>query len=290
MAKQVTTTLMTDDNDIQFTNFYTPPSETRSEKSEDENKVRKEFDETRTGQILDCTNKYHLGTTFFCLIPDKVLTVVNPKEPGVPRLYRKVTRPMDGRILEADSDKKRFNIQIPQLKDFKCKLSPSQQDIIRHLREQGKRFIELTAWDKRNLYPELGNMIRITNPAQIVFTYGKYIKFISATEGELQSPEIGHVRVMKFGKGQVGKTDFVTSINNAIKNKTDALGSSLWMSSFFNRTLGERNKVVTLSVSQAQGDIKSYIINTTLEETRPFEITQEDLDVADNLDRRVFNS
>ena len=280
------TTMMAEDINVDFTSFYTPAAEAPKGAGGEE---RKEKDETRTGQILDCTNAHHLGTTFFCLIPDKVLTVVNPKEPGVPRLYRKVVRPLDGRIMQADSDKLHVSVQIPQAKDFQCKLSPSQKDIIEHLHQQGRRFIDLTSWDKRTLYPEVSQLVRLAAPPQIAFTYGKLIKFISATDGDVKGPEIGHVRVMKFGKGQIGKNDFITALNTAIKNKSDALGTSSWMANYFNRSLGEHNKVISLSVSQAQQAIKSYILSVTLEETKMFELTEEDLEVANNLNRRVFN-
>jgi len=285
MSNDLTSIMSNDEQEIQFTNFFTPAAG-YEQKS---NFPKMEKDETRTGQILDCVNTYRLGTTFLCIIPDRVLTKVNPQEPGLPRLYRKVSRPLDGRVQDPDNEKFKMSIQIPQLKDFKCSLSPSQQDIIKHLHEQGKRFMDLTAWDKRKLYPEVNEMIRISNPAQIVFAYGKLIKFISADKGDVIDPEIGHVRVLKFAKGQVGKNDFVTVLMNAIKNKSDALGTSAWMSYFFNRTAGERNKIVALSVSQSNDAIKSYLLSTSLEETKPFEVTKEDLDVADNLDKRVFN-
>lgn len=284
-----TTMLMTDDNneEIQFTKFYTPTSSQPAEKKLGPGIAIK--DDTRAGQILDCVNAHRLGTSFFCIIPDRVLTIVDPNEPGVPRLYRKVARPLDGRVQDPEKPEYTMSIQVPQLKDFNCPLSSSQEDIIKHLHEQGKRFMDLTSWDKRNMYPEVTNMIRISNPVQIVFAYGKLLKYISNTEGDVVSPEIGHVRVLKFAKGQVGKNDFVTVLNSAIKNKTDALGSSAWMSYFFNRSVGERNKIVTLSVSQSNDQIKTYMLATTLEETRTFEITKEDIEIADNLNKRVFN-
>ncbi|MCQ2209135.1 MAG: hypothetical protein MJZ34_02475 [Paludibacteraceae bacterium] len=284
------TTMMSDDMNIDFTSFYQPAPDPETRTASNGTKFeKKEKDETRKGQVLDCTNPHRLGMTLFCLIPDKVLTIVNPNEPGVPRLYRRIQRGFDGSIVQPDNEKMHLSVQIPRTEDFKCNLLASQRDCLAHLQKLAGSFVRLTSYEQKDNYPEVARMIRITNPQQIVYTYGKLLKFISQSEGDVRGPEIGQVRVFKFAKGQVGKNDFATALNGAIQSRSDALGSTAWMGKFFNRCEGTHEKAVSLRVSQAEGAIRSYMINTSFEDVAPYEVTAEDLSIAENLDRRVFN-
>ena len=282
-------TLLSENEEMDYTTFYAPPAD--ASKKSGENGDKKEKDPTRTGQVIDMMNSHNLGTTLFCLIPDKILTVVEPGKPGVPRLYRKVQYGYAGRVQDPDSEnsKMRMNIQIPRVQDFTCELTQEQKKIINHLRDQAKNFKEFVNYKNKKKFPSIAEMISVDNPQQILYCYGRLNKFISADKGETKKEEAGHVRIFKFAKGELGKNDFATALNGAISNKINALGSSTWMKNYFNREAGQHDKVVSVKVDQSKGEVKKYSLTVSLEETAPFEITKEDLEVAGNLNSRVFD-
>lgn len=285
------TFLMEEGMEIDYTSFYTPKATVPGNYS-NEGFQKKESDPTRTGQVIDMMNSYNLGTTFFKLIPDKVLTVIDPSKPGVPRLYRKVVQGYAGRIQDPDNPKIFMNVQIPRVEEFlpEAGLTEEQKSKINFLRNQAKNFSEFTSFKNRGKFTQIQNMLpSLSRIPQSVYVYGKLIKVINSSKGEIKKEELGHVRVFKFSKGEVGKTDFITVFNNSLQNKIQALGSSSWMKDYFSRAEGEFTKVISVNVGQSTGKLKKYSLGVTLEEMAPFKVTAEDLEVAGNLNSRVFD-
>lgn len=279
-------TVAQSEDEIDYTSFYHPNAD--APKSGNEG-FSKEKDPTRKGQVIDVMNSHNLGTTFFCLIPDKVLTKVAGSDVGVPRLFRKITNAYSGSVRDPDNKKLKMQIQVPKVQDFICELTEEQKKKINKARNLMKNFKDFISYNNRKKYPEISNMITCTNNQQIILTYGKLIKFISKKDGEVKSEEIGHVRVFKFAKGEVGKSDFATVFNATISNKIAALSSSTWMKDYFSRIKGPHNRVVSVNVGQSSGSLKKYTLSATLEEVAPFEINEEDLEIAENLNSRCFD-
>lgn len=284
------TTVMTDEleDDINYDEFIIDePKKVTNAPAGNKNAT----DNTRAGQVLDMMNRYQLGTTYFSLIPDKILTAVDDKL--IPRLFRRVNWGYLGRIQSHDDARNYVNIQIPSFDDFKSNnvsLTQDQFDCLKRLRDQSKSFSKFTEYANRDRFPEIKKVLQsLSCSKQTVYTYGKLIKIVNKNKGEVKSNEVGHVRVLKFAKGELGKTDFATALSGAIQNKCTALGSSAWMKDYFSRTEGTRTKVVSSRVDQSDGAIKKYSISVTLEEIAPFEITAADLEIANNLNERVFN-
>jgi len=282
------TELIDDESDVDYSSFYNDNTSVQGSSSN----TKGQFDKTRTGQVLDMMNKYNLGTTLFCLIPDRILTDIGGRK--LPRLFRKISYGYTGRIIDPDNPKYYMNIRIPRVEEFKANgvsLTKDQWDLVVELRKQSQSFGKFTSFNNRKYYGEILKLLPFLQcPAQTVTTYGKVIRVISSVKGEVNDETIGHVRILKFTKGEVGKSDFITSLQGAISNKSTAFGSNAWMKEWFNRKPGIRNKLVSCNISQpAVSGIKKYSISTTLEEVAPFEITDEDLNVADNLNAKVFN-
>ena len=285
------TSVMEEGMEIDYTSFYSPAA-TVPGNSGSSNGQKKESGPTRTGQVIDMMNPHNLGTTFFRLIPDKVLTVVDPTKPGVPRLYRKVVLSYAGRIQDPDNNKLFMNVQIPRVEEFlpEANLTQDQKNTINALRAQAKNFCNFTTYKNKGKFTQIQSMIpSLSLVPQSVYAYGKLIKIINSTKGEVKNQEIGHVRIFKFSKGEVGKTDFITVLNNSLQNKVQALGSSAWMKDYFSRAEGEFSRVLSVNVGQSTGKLKKYSLGVTLEEMAPFTISKEDLDVAGNLNSRVFD-
>lgn len=276
------------EDEIDYTLFYHPDADALSNGGSG-NYQKKDKDPTKKGQVIDVMNSHNLGTTFFCLIPDKVLTKIAGSDAGAPRLYRKITNAYSGSVRDPDNDKLKMQIQVPKVDDFICELTPDQKSTINKCRNMMKNFKDFISFNNKKKYPEINNMISCTNNQQIILTYGKLIKFISKDKGEIKNEEVGHVRIFKFAKGEVGKSDFATVFNATISNKISALGSSAWMKDYFSRIKGQHNRVVSVNVGQSAGTIKKYTLSATLEEVAPFELTDEDLEIAENLNSRCFD-
>jgi hypothetical protein len=278
-----------DFEDLDFNEFYKGDTTNRNSGSASNAKSKDSSGFNRNGQVLDVMNPHNLGTLMFALIPDKVITIVDGK--SLPRLYRKVNHAYLGRTVDPTNPKYYMNIQIPSYGDFAdagVKLDSAQYDQLNRLREQAKNFTNFTSYQNAPKFPSIAKLApKLSYVKQPVFTYGKIVKFISSARGEVKD-DAGLVRLLRFTKGDIGKTDFVTSILAAISNKSAALNSNAWMKEWFNRTPGTRNKVVSVNISRANTGFKPYSLTTSLETVADFEVTTEDLEIASNMNERVF--
>ena len=288
---------ITDDMNINYTDFFydnMQPAEsntaTKTAKSGDK--------DTKEGRIFDVMTTNNLGTMLFCLLPDRVLR----EQDGVkkPRMFRRVPSGYEGYVVDPSSEKGyKLKIQIPHENDFAIygSLDGEQKKLIKELRKQAKNFSEVVSFDNKKMFPEIAQMISIKEVYQSFFCFAKVLSFngtVPTPKGSkytngLTEKELGHVRILKFTKGQSGLSDFGTILNNALKNKSTALKSVAWIKEYISRSLGERNKALCTNVSMSSGTPKRYNMSLSLEEVAPFEITQADLNIAENLDSVVYN-
>jgi len=250
-------------------------------------------DKSREGQILDAMNNYRLGTTYFRLIPDNIYSAVNGTQKL--RLYRRVDNALSCKI-QLDENKYAKSYSIPSLEDFErggTHLTTSQVALLTEIRRMVNDLVPVVNYDNKELYPEICKILnRCEYHKQIVFTYGKLLRYITEDKKEINLEENDHVRVFKFAKGKVGESDFITVFRDSMNNKNLASrgGSTAWQAGYFSRNVGEYNKIIACKVGRSKTGFKGYTLNLSFEQDDvPFEITEHDLEIAENLNERVFN-
>lgn len=279
---------ISDDMNIDYTDLFYDTAQTSSKSS------FKEKDPSKEGWVFDAMSMGNLGTTFFCLLPDRVL------REGKPRAFRRVPNGFEGYVIDPSSDKgKRMKFQIPSENDFSIykELDGEQKILLRDLRKQAKNFVEITSFENKGMFPEVTPLITIRDNYQTFFCFAKILSFVS-TAGPSKNPkytngltaaEIGHVRILEFTKGQSGLYDFGTTFNNVIKKRCAALKSVSWIKDYLSRCIGMRSKAFCMDVTASTVKPIRYSMSLSLEEVSPFEITQADLNIAENLDSAVYN-
>lgn len=288
---------ITDDMNINYTDFFydnMQPAEsntaTKATKSGDK--------DTKEGRIFDVMTTNNLGTMLFCLLPDRVLR----EQDGVkkPRMFRRVPNGYEGYVVDPSSEKGyKLKIQIPHENDFAIygALDGEQKKLIKELRKQAKNFSEVVSFDNKKMFPEIAQMISIKEVYQSFFCFAKVLSFngtVPTPKGSkytngLTEKELGHVRILKFTKGQSGLSDFGTILNSTLKKRSTALKNVSWIKDYVSRSLGERTKAFCTDVSKTEVKPVRYNMTLSLEEVSPFEITQSDLNIAENLDSAVYD-
>lgn len=256
---------------------------------------KKESDPTREGQILDVMNSHNLGTSLFRLIPDSV-KVKGPDGRMLTRLYRKVSNAFTVKV-KGKEDKFPVQYQIPSDIDFAVTgglvLTAAQADLLKNVRDMANNISKFLTYDNRKNFKSLSDIIPVCQyNKQIVFVYGKLLKSVDSRGRVLndRKQEFGKVRVFKFAKGKVGSGDFITMFNTALSTKAMLFaGSPAWKREWFERKAGSMDKAVSVIVSRAQDTFGTYSLGVSLETVQPFEITEHDLEVAGNLNSRIFD-
>jgi hypothetical protein len=261
-------------------------------KSETEKKTKTGNTTNTEGWQLDLQNKYYLGTTSFALIPDTVL-IQGADGTKKHRFFREINFGVGGKIINPESSNGwTYNVQIPDVNDFKCQLTPEQRALINHLRDLSKKFAQLTSYENRNLYPTVYKLVNVKVHSLQFFTFGKILR-MELKSGDKETPlkHIGHIRTLTFNKGSRGTTDFGTVFIKAIKNKNMNMPpESKWQFNYFGRKAGQKNHCVCANSDTFTGDNGTrYSIGLSFEECLPFDLTQADLDNALNLDSRIYN-
>ena len=244
------------------------------------------------GWQLDLQNKYNLGTTSFALIPDTIL-INSADGTKKHRFFREVNFGIGGKIINPDSNRGwTIPVQIPDVADFKCQLSPEQRGLINHLRDLSKKFAQLTSFENYKLYPNVFKLVNVKTIGLQFFTFGKILR-MDLKSGDKKEPlrHIGHIRTLTFSKGSRGTTDFGSVFIKTIKNKSlNMPPDSKWQFDYFGRKAGQKNHCVCANIDTFKGDNGTrYSLGLSLEECLPFDITQADLDNALNLDTKVYN-
>lgn len=236
---------------------------------------------------LSLQNKKNLGITTFCLIPDKILL---EREGGkYHRFFREVDYGLSGSIINPASDKGwKLPIQVPDIRDFKCSLSKEQKDCITHLRSLGKQFAQLTDFKHKNQFPDVWRLVSCKISSLQFFTFGKILRQ-SLKTGECKD-NVGQICVLTFDKGARGTADFGSVFNNAIKTKDLNMPNKSWQFNYFGRKAGEKNHCVCVN-SDTHTDVNGvrYSLGISFDECIPFDITEDELILAENLDQRVYN-
>lgn len=286
---------ITDGMDINYTDFFYDTVQTSAEAALT---TKKGNNDTKEGYIFDVMTTNNLGTMFFCLLPDRVLR----EQDGVkkPRIFRRVPFGYEGYVTDVTSDKGyKLKIQIPHESDFAIygNLDGEQRNLLKDLRKKAKDFSELVSYENKNMFPEIAQMISIKEVYQTFFCFAKVLSFNSSA-GPSKNPkypngltenELGHVRILKFTKGQSGLSDFGTILNSTLKKRSTALKNVSWIKDYVSRSLGERTKAFCTDVSKTDVKPIRYNMTLSLEEVSPFEITQSDLNIAENLDSAVYD-
>lgn len=253
--------------------------------------VKAEKDPSREGQIFDVMNSHNVGTTFFRLIPDTVKTI-GPSGKPCSRLYRKINNAFVIRV-QGPEDKFAVSYNIPCDTDFTSagfRFDSNQYELLKKVRDAADNISRFMTFDNRKSFEHIAKIIPVCQyNKQIVLLYGKLLKFVGPGKS-IEPEEMGKIRVFKFSKGMVGSTDFITVFQTARSTKASIFeGSKAWMSEWFGRKTGKFDKVVVATVSRETDGYKRYSLSVSLDQVAPFEITEHDLELCDNLNSRTFN-
>jgi len=276
-------------DELMFSDFYAEP--TGSPKKSSGSSSKAPADPTRTGQTWDAMNNYRQGTVIFRIIPDTVLTEV-PGGHKIQRLYRKINNGLSIKIKGKD-DQYHSDYKIPCKADFdiaKTALTAGQESLLEECRKGINNINEFLTWENRKKFPAVGDLVyKVKYDKQTVITYGKMLKYVNVDGKPSNEEEWGHVRVFKFNKGKIGSGDFISVMNTALSSKAAIFSGNDWKKDYFARKEGKYDKAIIMTVKRGTDSFGSYNLSLQLDSIAPFEITDEDLKVADNLNSRMFD-
>jgi len=261
---------MNNNEDFNFDDVFLPDAG-MNEKSAGANS------KTREGRVLTVTSSKSLGT--FIVRPFVTLK----ESDQTPIIVRKVINGYEGSCIG-------LKYQVPDISSFKefgLTLSKEDFDLFIEVRNMLFQLTEPLSYKNIKSHEWLNEYVTLSNPYQIVFMHAKLVRYLGESPN-ITSDQIGKVRLLKFTKGEVGKSDFLTVFNKVTNSKSNVLGSKAWMSDVFSRKVGPSNKGLSIDVSRAQSSaIKTYSISVSYEDV-PCEITEADLKAASDIYTKVY--
>ena len=255
---------------------------------------KKEADPTREGQILDVMNAHNLGTILVRLIPDTI-KLQGPDGKPRTRLYRKINNAFTVKV-KGPEDKFPITYQIPSDMDFVVagglKLTSSQAQLLKNTRDTANNISKFLTYENRKRFGPISEIIPVCQyHRQIVLFYGKLIKFLDKSGAVSHAEELDKVRVFKFAKGKVGVDDFITKFQKALSLESNLSGGSpAWKRQYFERKTGKMDSALSIMVDRANDTFGTYSLDISFrEKLKSFEITDHDLEIAENLNNRAFD-
>jgi hypothetical protein len=158
-------------------------------------------------------------------------------------------------------------------------------------RDAASNISKFLTFENRKRFSALAEIIPVCQyNRQIVLMYGKLVKFLDKSGTPIHEEESGKVRVFKFAKGKVGVDDFITKFQKALSLESNLNEGSAWQRQYFERKAGNMDSVISVMVDRANDTFGTYCLDISFrDKLKSFEITEHDLEVADNLNSRAFD-
>jgi len=235
--------------------------------------------QSKNGSVLNLTRTSNLGNAIVRIIPDENMVPVRLAHKVYEIYFTSPATDYAGKPILKDgkqATKTEYFAVLDISNYFLTKPTPEQMA----LNQKAIDLLELLREYINEEYVGVTSRVGITYRGEVALFYAKLINLSQTDKGSIDK---GGVRVCRHHSAK-----FYSTFSSVIDKKTENRGgSSSWMESYFSRSPGKSNKII--SIDTTRPDNYGYTTQIQFDEGLDYEVTQEDLNTAKNLYKELWD-